>query len=123
MPSYKSIDDANYDNAVTVDAVDEKVKGQSQTVREPDNGEVTVNEVRVTTDQVIVDPHHELAVQVLPEGSSVGVLPPVGQGFAEGKSALDVFGGDADDADETVPVKTAKDSKASSKVSEATAKS
>jgi len=110
MPSYKSIDDANYDAAVEVEKVDETVQGQAQTVREPDDGKVTVDEVRVNTDQVIVDPHHELAVQVLPEGVHTATTV-AGRGFEEGKSPLDVFGGDADSADPTVPVKEAKSAK------------
>lgn len=103
MPSYKSIDEANYDAAVEVATVDEQVQGQAQTVREPDDGKVTINEVRVTTDQVIVDPHHELAVQTPPEGSSVGAVPPAGQGFADAKSPLEVFGGSGDKSDQDAP--------------------
>lgn len=63
-----SIDDVNYDEAMTKQVVAEEVQGQPQSApREPDAGKVQVSEVSVQTDTVILDPNHPLAVQV-PEG-------------------------------------------------------
>lgn len=103
-----SIEDANYDETVVVKKVEETVQGQAQTVREPDKGEVPVHEVRIKTDTVIVDPHHELAVQVLPEGSTVGVTPPIATAL-DGPTAEDVFASEGEDADQGDADKSAAD--------------
>lgn len=109
----KSIDEANYDEATTFDRVDEKVQGQPQTTRDPDDGEVTIRETRFVADTVIVDPNHELAVQVLPEGSTVGVEPGGAaiwnRGTPEEQLAKE-NGGDADpkEVTSTVPQKEAR---------------
>lgn len=63
-----SINDVNYDEATTKNVVSEEVQGQPQSAaREPDDGKVQVSEVSVQLDTVILDPNHELAVQI-PEG-------------------------------------------------------
>lgn len=56
------------ENPVKVEKVDEEQQGQPQAQnQEPHDGKVRVREVDVTTDEVILDPNSELAVQV-PEG-------------------------------------------------------
>lgn len=109
----KSIDDANYDEATTFDRVEEEVQGQPQTTREPDDGKVTIRETRFVADTVIVDPNHELAVQVLPEGSTVGVEPGVASTWSLGtpeEQLAKESGGDADPkaVTQTVPAKEAR---------------
>lgn len=66
--SVRSIEEVKYDEAASAETVAETVQGQPQSApREPDTGEVAVNESRLKVDQAILDPNHELAVQV-PEG-------------------------------------------------------
>jgi len=116
----KSIHDANYDEATTFERVEEEVQGQPQTTREPDDGKVTIRETRFAADTVIVDPNHELAVQVLPEGSTVGVEPGNasvwGEGTPEEQFAKE-SGGDADpkEVSPTVPVSEAKTARTGNK--------
>lgn len=106
----KSIHDANYDEATTFEQVEEEVQGQPQTVREPDDGKVTVRETRFQADTQIVDPNHPLAVQVLPEGSTVGVQPPNADTWGLGTPEEQLAEGDVDpkEVSPTVPAKEAK---------------
>jgi hypothetical protein len=104
-----SIHDADYNEATTYDKVEEEVQGQPQTTREPDDGKVTIRETRFVGDTQIVDPNHELAVQVLPEGSTVGVQPPNAEAWGRG-TPEEQFGGPSDpkEVTQTVPAKDAK---------------
>lgn len=69
MAPVRSINDVSYDEATTLKADREVVQGQPQAKQsEPDDGKVTVNESSFQADTQILDPNHELAVQV-PEGS------------------------------------------------------
>lgn len=68
MAPVRSINDVNYDEPTEFKADREVVQGQPQSKeRQPDDGKVTVNESRFAADTVILDPNHELAVQI-PEG-------------------------------------------------------
>lgn len=80
----RSIHDADYDEATTLERVEEEVQGQPQTARDLDDGKVTIRETRFAADTVIVDPNHELAVQVLPEGSTVGIEPSLVEAWRAG---------------------------------------
>lgn len=63
-----SISDVSYEKATSKVSVDEVVQGQPQAKpRDLDEGKVRVQETHVKLDTVILDPNHELAVQV-PEG-------------------------------------------------------
>lgn len=113
----KSIHDANYDEATTFERVEEEVQGQPQTVREPDDGKVTIRETRFVGDTQIVDPNHELAVQVLPEGSTVGVQPPNAEAWGQGTPEEQFAQGDVDpkDVSPTVPAKESKTTRTGNK--------
>lgn len=100
----RSINDVDYTaDPVQVDRVAETVQGQAHVPAPPASGEVDVKEVFIKTDTVIVDPNHELAVQVLPEGDNTGFEPPAAAALS-GKRPEDVFGAaEASEVDETVP--------------------
>lgn len=82
-----SINDVNYDEAVSTNVVDEEVQGQPQAKPRPlDDGKVQVQETSVKLDQPILDPNHDLAVQV-PEGigaTSTDRPNPLADAFAAG---------------------------------------
>jgi FKBP-type peptidyl-prolyl cis-trans isomerase 2 len=99
----KSINEANYDEATTFDRVEEEVQGQPQTTRDPDDGKVTIRETRFVGDTQIVDPNHPLAVQVLPEGSTVGVEPALAAAWNEG-TPEEQFGGKSEPKEVTPTV-------------------
>lgn len=72
----------------------EEVQGQPQANKVPEqvphDGKVKVNETRVGTDEVILDPNAPEAVQVPDEGTSVGRPNPL-EALAE-PSPAEVFG-------------------------------
>jgi len=99
MAPLRSIEDGHEDDPVVVSKERDTVRGQRVTEREPDVGEVKISETRVKTDTVIIDPDDPRGVQVPPEGSTVGIEPPLASAF-DAPTAEEVFagGGDADDA-------------------------
>lgn len=103
-----SINDVNYDEATTKVVVEETVQGQPQAKpRELDDGKVTVSETSIKLDTVILDPNHELAVQV-PEGvgaTSTDRPNPLADAFAAGTAEEQFAAADKPAAPAPKPVK------------------
>lgn len=106
--SVRSIDEVNYDEAVTVDKTAESVQGQPQAKpRELDDGKVAVNEFHITLDQPILDPNHPLAVQV-PKGVGADGSEdePLSERYAAGTPEEQFAAGD--DSKDSAPKQAAR---------------